>query len=60
MEVDLISLLRSKLTWFLCGGSKLVLFSMENEIDLALVRRVEVDLVFVCGPKMTCFWDRMT
>ena len=46
------TVLRSKLTWFFCGGRNLLDFSVGIEIGLVFVRGVEIDLVFVCGPKI--------
>ena len=45
---------------FLCAGQKLVGFCVRAEHDLFYVW-IEIDLVFVCGPKMTCFFcgDRL-
>ena len=50
IEIDLV-FVRA----FLCGGSKVPCFSVGIENDLVFVRVVEIDFVFVCGPKMTWF-----
>ena len=45
IEIELISVKGSALTWFLCGGRKSLGFSVW----------IEIDLVFVRGSKLTCF-----
>ena len=84
IEIDLISMMGSKSTWFLCAGSKLTwlwrgdrnrhvfvrgqnglfycvgaentwcgrrYFFVRGSFNLVFVSVVEVDLIFVCGPK---------
>ena len=62
VEIDMVFVRGSKLTSFLCAGRKLLGFSLLIEIDLVLSVGIEVDLDFVCGPKITCFYcgDRLT
>ena len=59
MEFELISVLGSNWTWFLCGfcvGDRNCLgFSSGIETDLVFVWGVEIYFVFVCGSKMTWF-----
>ena len=52
----------SKSTSVLCTGRKLLGFNLWIEFDLLFSVGIGIDLVFVCGPKMTCFWcgDRLT
>ena len=52
IKVDLISVMGSKFTWFLCAGSKLTLFQRRYRIDLFFVK---IDIGFVCGPTITWF-----
>ena len=40
------------IAFVLCAGRKLLGFSELIEIDLVLTLGIEVDLVFVCGPKI--------
>ena len=52
IESDLFSCGGRKLTWFLCDGRNLLGFNVW----------IEIDLVFVCEPTITCLrcWDRLT
>ena len=45
----------SKITWSQCGGSNLTWFQCRDDIELAIVWVVELDLLLVCWPKITCF-----
>ena len=53
---DLISVLGSNVTCSLCGGSKLTwVFRVWGPKLTFVCAEVKIDLVFVCGPKITCF-----
>ena len=60
IEIGLVIVRGSKLTWFLCRRQSLLVFCVRTEnklllvwgsIDLAFVGVVEIDVVFVYGPK---------
>ena len=55
IEIDLVSVSRSKLTFFLCGGPNYLDVRVEIEIKVVFVRGLAIDFVFVCGTNMTCF-----
>ena len=55
MELDLITVLGSKQTWFCAGYPNCLGFNVGIEIDLVFVRGVEIDLVVLYWPKMTLF-----
>ena len=46
-----------KLTWSHCGAPNLTWFQCRSEINLVVVGVVEIDLLLVCWPNTTCFYD---
>ena len=55
MELGLFLVRGSKSTSVLCAGRKLLSFNTWIEIGLVFRVGIEIELVFVCGAKMTCF-----
>ena len=53
IEIDLFFVRGSELPWFLCGGRKLLGFSVWIEFDLVYVGGIEIDLISVQGSKLT-------
>ena len=55
-ENDLVLVYVSILTWVKCGGRDLLCFFIRaGSIGLFFCVGVEIDLIFVYGPKMTRF-----
>ena len=53
IETDLISVMGSKLTWFLCTASKLTWLKRRDRPWLFFCAGIKIDLGFACGPKIT-------
>ena len=64
IEIEVISVMCSKLCWFLCWGSKLIFLLCSDRLSIGFDVWIEIDLVlvrgsrlafFLCGPKMIFF-----
>ena len=55
IEIDLTSVLGSKLTWSCVGDRNWLGFSVRTEIEMFFVRGSKLTLFFACGSKITCY-----